>query len=72
MYSKEHMAQKLGAKYHKFRIPNFAIYAFGKVEVEQLRNLLVFKGMLPGLVVNVKDSHSEPWSSHVSSIPRFT
>jgi hypothetical protein len=23
-------------------------------------------------VVNVKDLHSEPWSSDVSSIPRFT
>ncbi len=30
------------------------------------------RGKLPGLVVNVKDSHSEQWSSDVSSIPWFT
>jgi hypothetical protein len=28
-------------------------------------------GKLPGLVVNVKDSLSEPWSLDVSSIPGF-
>ncbi len=28
-------------------------------------------GMLPGLVVNVEDSQSEPWSLDVSSIPKF-
>jgi hypothetical protein len=30
------------------------------------------QGKLPGLVVNVKDSQSEPWSSDVGSIPAFT
>ncbi len=38
-------------------------------------NNLKFKsvlGKLPGLVVNVKDSLSEPWSSDVGSIPGFT
>jgi hypothetical protein len=29
-------------------------------------------GKLPGLVVNVEDSQSEPWSSDVGSIPGFT
>ncbi len=28
-------------------------------------------GKLPGLVVNVEDSQSEPWSLDVSSIPGF-
>jgi hypothetical protein len=28
-------------------------------------------GKLPGLVVNVEDSQSEPWSLDMSSIPRF-
>ncbi len=30
-----------------------------------------FLGKLPGLVVKVVDSQSEPWSLDVSSIPRF-
>jgi hypothetical protein len=29
-------------------------------------------GKLPGLVVNIKDSQSEPWSSDVGLIPVFT
>jgi hypothetical protein len=29
-------------------------------------------GKLPGLVVNVKDSQSEPWFSDMGSIPGFT
>ncbi len=29
------------------------------------------KGKLPGLVVNIKDSQSEPWSLDVSSVPGF-
>ncbi len=29
------------------------------------------KGKLPGLVVNVEDSQSEPWSLDMSSIPGF-
>jgi hypothetical protein len=28
-------------------------------------------GEAPGLVVNIEDSQSEPWSLDVSSIPRF-
>ncbi len=34
-------------------------------------NFLTGKGKLPGLVVNVEDSQSEPWSLGVSSIPGF-
>ncbi len=30
------------------------------------------EGKLPGLVMNIKDSQSEPWSSDVSSILWFT
>ncbi len=33
--------------------------------------ILAQSGKLPGLVVNVKDSQSEPWSLDVSSIPGF-
>ncbi len=32
---------------------------------------IVLLGKLPGLVVNVEDSQSEPWSLDVSSIPGF-
>jgi hypothetical protein len=28
-------------------------------------------GKLPGLVVNIKDSQSEPWSLDMSSVPGF-
>jgi hypothetical protein len=30
------------------------------------------KGKPPGVLVNIKDSQSEPWSSDMGSIPGFT
>jgi hypothetical protein len=33
--------------------------------------VIIQGGKLPGLVVNIKDSQSEPWSLDVGSIPRF-
>ncbi len=42
------------------------------IDLKQSSQLLVLRGKLPGLVVNVKDLQSEPWSSDVGSIPGFT
>ncbi len=39
-------------------------------KISFIKNLKM--GRLPGLVVNVEDSQSEPWSLDVSSIPGFT
>jgi hypothetical protein len=40
------------------------------LEKQKVKIIIVF-GKLPGLVVNVEDSQSEPWSLDVSSIPVF-
>jgi hypothetical protein len=44
---------------------------FATFKVLKIIQVPVKKGKLPGLVVNIEDSQSEPWSLDVSSIPGF-
>ena len=40
-------------------------------QMEEVTTKLLMLGILPGLVVNVEDSQSEPWSSDVGSNHNF-